>query len=318
MKIGSVALVAALTAATVSLKNVDAFVVTTSSSPSLSSRMTSRSPSKNYNHVPLAAATALQMSSYTFDDTVSDEEEIRSAYVQWCQEHGKTPSEERFGIFAQNYQAERNLLLDMSQSNQIVLNEYADWTVEEYEQREQSMETRIQTIYQNWCIEYSKTASMDSYTTFRDNFLQNMKHYEDTGDFYRLNEYADMTKDEYDAMVMKMMMMPPSSELEAEDDVSYSSAARQVTNIILSFSCTILMLTSILVGFWVAIFHARNGPTRRCGHALVRKFTRGRKQRTCQAKTCLVHANIPQGLFCWEWDSLLCPFHAVEQQQWHY
>lgn len=105
----------------------------------------------------------------------------------------------------------------------MVLNEYADLTFEEYEalQREkqgfnssdvlstgskntlepdnQSVagDFRIQVAYRAWTTEFNKTSNVTRYATFAKNFLMGEKYCNETGTPMKLNEFADLTEQEY-------------------------------------------------------------------------------------------------------------------------
>jgi len=180
-------------------------------------------PSYSRSLMTLSASSMGSPSSNANVDT-------RQIYSEWCQLHGKIPSEERYGIFVQNFMTQWNYDQQQQKMTTIVsVNEFADWTIEEYQKRQQEIENKIQSIYQQWCMDHNKPSFVPGnsttnprYETFKANFLQNMKHYEETGDFYQLNEYADMTIQEYQAMLIKeeeektMVPPPPSSSSSSE------------------------------------------------------------------------------------------------------
>lgn len=60
------------------------------------------------------------------------EARVRSAYLDWCKEYGKTADESRFPTFSSNFLA----MEEYAQENgrEMVLNKYADCTEEEYRQ----------------------------------------------------------------------------------------------------------------------------------------------------------------------------------------
>lgn len=105
----------------------------------------------------------------------------------------------------------------------MVLNEYADLTFEEYEalqikkQGSNSNDTfsigkeniaepddqslagdfRIQVAYREWINEFNKTSNVTRYANFAKNFLMGEKYCNETGTPMKLNEFADLTEQEY-------------------------------------------------------------------------------------------------------------------------
>lgn len=141
------------------------------------------------------------------------EDLVRSEYETWCQDFGKTANESRYPIFKRNYLMQ----LQYNQQTGVYcgLNEYGDMTPEEFEQltaqpahapvpatavTPDQVDAKIRSEYQNWGTEYGKDLSEERYTIFKQNFLDNMKYYEQTGNYYVLNEYADMTPEEFGSM----------------------------------------------------------------------------------------------------------------------
>ena len=161
--------------------------------------------------VVLASSYSPFGGDYSDSTSGSSGVDVRQAYVEWCQHYGKVPSDDRYPIFATNFMTQWNY--DQQQQTETPttiasVNEFADWTVEEFQQRQMAIEAKIRDIYQQWCLDYGKAFQGESgapnhrYETFKANFLQNMKHYEQTGDFYQLNEYADLTFEEFQELVV--------------------------------------------------------------------------------------------------------------------
>ena len=61
---------------------------------------------------------------------VSREARIRSAYMDWCKEYKKEADEDRFATFSENFLIMEKMSQDSGR--EVVLNEYADCTEEEY------------------------------------------------------------------------------------------------------------------------------------------------------------------------------------------
>jgi dTMP kinase len=71
-------------------------------------------------------------------DNLAREARVRSAYLDWCKTYDKSPDESRFSQFYENF-------LEMEEyakasGKEMVLNEYADYTKEEYEKLQSSVE----------------------------------------------------------------------------------------------------------------------------------------------------------------------------------
>jgi hypothetical protein len=63
-------------------------------------------------------------------ENLAREARVRSAYLEWCKESGKTADESRFPQFSSNYLAMEEF--SSKAGKEMVLNEYADCTEEEY------------------------------------------------------------------------------------------------------------------------------------------------------------------------------------------
>ncbi|KAL3904401.1 MAG: hypothetical protein SGILL_010085 [Bacillariaceae sp.] len=57
----------------------------------------------------------------------------------------------------------------------------------------------IRAEYDAWCFRYEKTKQDKRFQIFRSNFIQQMEFNRKTGQFFLLNEYGDMTTEEYAA-----------------------------------------------------------------------------------------------------------------------
>jgi hypothetical protein len=58
----------------------------------------------------------------------------------------------------------------------------------------------IRAEYDAWAFRHSKTKDDARYQIFRSNFIEQMEWNRKTGNFYLLNEFGDMTQEEYDAL----------------------------------------------------------------------------------------------------------------------
>lgn len=138
---------------------------------------------------------------------------VRSEYEVWLQKFGKTPSESRYVTFKKNYLLQ--LQYDQQTGVYCGLNEFGDLTPEEYEAltakpaqapvpaetvTADDVDVKIRSEYQAWGTEYGKELSEARYAIFKQNFLANMKYYEQTGKYYVLNEYADMMPEEFESV----------------------------------------------------------------------------------------------------------------------
>jgi Cathepsin propeptide inhibitor domain (I29) len=202
MKFSSIALMSALMVA-----NPAAYAWV--AHPPLTTSFSSSRPSFPSRFRTPGRTTATPSSSSSLSSSLGEESaaavDTRQMYLDWCNYHGKIPSEDRYPIFAQNFMTQWRYdqsTTNVANTSYTSVNEFADWTVEEFQQRLDQIEARIKQIYQEWCQTYGKTQQAENqqkYQTFKDNFLQNMKHYEQTGDFYQLNQFADLTLEEYQA-----------------------------------------------------------------------------------------------------------------------
>ena len=74
--------------------------------------------------------------------------------------------------------------------------------------------------------------SDDRYEIFKQNFLANVKYFEDTGKYHVLNEHADTTPEEYQAMGGHL-------EPEVRQFVFHEKEAHRKRHIILTVFCSI-------------------------------------------------------------------------------
>jgi Cathepsin propeptide inhibitor domain (I29) len=118
-------------------------------------------------------------------------EKIRTAYAQWCSCYGKQFDESRFHIFMSNYLVVEKYHGETGMP--LALNEYADMTEDEY----RLGEGRIRIGYKEWCAFYHKTHDEERYSIFARHFKIVENHSRETGASLMLNEYADMTEEEY-------------------------------------------------------------------------------------------------------------------------
>jgi hypothetical protein len=56
---------------------------------------------------------------------------------------------------------------------------------------------KIRAEYEAWAKQYGKELSEQRFAIFQNNFFENKQYYEQTGNYYVLNEYADLTPEEY-------------------------------------------------------------------------------------------------------------------------
>lgn len=63
----------------------------------------------------------------------------------------------------------------------------------------------IRAEYDAWCFRYSKTKEDNRFQIFKSNFMKQMDFNLKTGKFFLLNEYGDMTSEEYEAKVALKM-----------------------------------------------------------------------------------------------------------------
>lgn len=135
---------------------------------------------------------------------------VRSEYDKWVSRFGKSADEQRYQIFKQNFVTQ----LEYDQQTGVYhgLNEYGDLTAEEFEAltsqvapvvTNQQVDAKIRQEYQAWAQQNpGKNMSEERFEVFKENFLTNMKHYQETGDYHVLNEFADMTLEEFEQVRM--------------------------------------------------------------------------------------------------------------------
>lgn len=174
--------------------------------PPQTSNSPNNSPSNSPNNSPMEAVVALSPPP-DFDSMARNR--IRRAYVEWCNYYdNKEPSEERFDVFAAHYQIVQKFHDETG--TPLVLNEYADFTEEEYNTVVTtagaatttlfgSVEGRIVDVYNDWCKWYGKTFEEERLKVFASNFLLLERYCQNngSGEPLGLNEYADMTEEEY-------------------------------------------------------------------------------------------------------------------------
>ena len=80
----------------------------------------------------------------------------------------------------------------------------------------------IRAEYESWCFRYGKKG--DRFEIFRSNFMKQMDFNRKTGQFLLLNEFGDMTPEEYEQVVSTQ----PSASLDDLDDRQVNAIFEQV------------------------------------------------------------------------------------------
>jgi hypothetical protein len=62
------------------------------------------------------------------------------------------------------------------------------------------VEDRIRTAYSEWCQYYGKANAMERMDIFAQNFRKAEEFYQSSGTALMLNEYADLTFEEYEGL----------------------------------------------------------------------------------------------------------------------
>jgi len=153
-------------------------------------------------------------------------ERIRGVYAEWCVKHEKTFSEERLRVFSENlmqvekYQKETGKVLK--------LNEHSDLTQAEYNSKfntswsppkntiskdatssaasassseaknEGGIPERVISAYKEWCSHFGKDFDEKRLPIFQKNFLQVEEYYKSTGIAIKINEFADLSPEEFE------------------------------------------------------------------------------------------------------------------------
>ena len=191
----------------------------------------------------------------------SPEALVRSEYINWARQFGKTPEESRYQNFRRNYffQAE----YARKRGETFTLNEFADCTEAEfYSSTAAGANTRktssgyegtvypsngesfvpgasddtealIRSEYIAWVQQFGKSADEARYQIFKKNYMIQAEYANQTGKTFRLNEYADCTEEEFAQMSQGTpSVMSTSSSLDSMSsvgDVETSTATATLT-----------------------------------------------------------------------------------------
>jgi hypothetical protein len=131
------------------------------------------------------------------------EERVEQAYREWCQYYDKIPNPERQKTFTTNFFAVKEY--HERTGRPLILNELADLTEAEYLQQQSPVsgpsvspsKDRIQRAYREWCEYYGKVQDEKRFVVFAANFVAVDKYHKQTMKPLVLNEFADMTEEEY-------------------------------------------------------------------------------------------------------------------------
>lgn len=178
-------------------------------------------------------------------------ERIRATYAGWCEFYGKPFDESRLDVFAGNLLESERYFKATGKVGR--LNEYADLTKEEFRalqsdgapaiaspqpdslaasQREEVKESdpetaRLRQVYADWLTYYGKTFDESRFPIFTTNYLRAEQYYMETGDPVGLNEYADLTMEEYQSLNTAQTPIAQATTLlveESTEGVTSSSA----------------------------------------------------------------------------------------------
>ena len=70
---------------------------------------------------------------------------------------------------------------------------------------EEERESRVRTVYLDWCKNYGKKVNEERYSIFRSNFILMETFAKESGNPVQLNEWYDCTEDEYNARTRRKM-----------------------------------------------------------------------------------------------------------------
>lgn len=166
---------------------------------------------------------------------------IRVAYLEWCSHYKKTADEYRFKIFSEHFcEAEAYW---QKTGTAIQLNEYADLTLEEYNkltgdlsldsaaeayvvetpsrshQTKKEVQDSVRSVYVEWSNFYGRPVAEERYKVFIKNFREAEDYWKETGMALKLNEYADMTEEEYRRMKIKSSQASRSVIKESQQEM---------------------------------------------------------------------------------------------------
>ena len=161
-------------------------------------------------------------------ESVNEQDRIRQIYQEWCFSNGKTYDESRLPIFTTNLQVVEDYYRQTGRKAE--LNQFADLSPEEYQamaaggavnetldnistERQTPPSTlhqyfdepeveRIRKEYQQWCGFNGKQYDESRLEIFARNLLAIESFRAETGQNAFLNEYADMSRDEYGATMV--------------------------------------------------------------------------------------------------------------------
>lgn len=201
--------------------------------------------SRSNSGLQMTATAAQTLMNLDLTNTPAEEIEslVRAEYLAWAQMFGKVPDfERRYPTFSKHFMMQLQFDKENNNGDFAGLNEFGDMTEEEYNEtiklremtealddtqpNDNPVDAKILSEYASWAATHNKQKSMERFSIFKENFLANMKHYQETGDYYVLNEYADMTDKEYDSSVgtaSPVLEPPPLAPMPSEAGSSYMS-----------------------------------------------------------------------------------------------
>ena len=182
--------------------------------------------SHDYGSYSQQTPTLSGSSSSAYNIADDDQDRIRQMYNEWCFANDKIYDESRLGIFATNLQVVENYYRETGKKAE--LNQYADLSPEEYQleqqQQNQYMENmstyrqtppstlhqyfdeteveRIKQAYLEWCGFQGKECTESRLDIFATNMLALESYRAETGQNLVLNAYADLSSEEYNAMLV--------------------------------------------------------------------------------------------------------------------
>ena len=193
----------------------------------------SQQPGMHGGFQTLESTDALQAAFEDFKDfsknasSASIADQVKNTYKEWCKFYDKKYEEARLDTFAANLKKVQDY--NKETGKDVKLNRYADLTAEEYakvqanqasvasdkkekdgekqsvsipstEEDQASDADRTRNIYRDWCAHYGKPFDEGRMKIFEKNFLQLEAAFQKTGKEMLLNEFADLTAAEFQAM----------------------------------------------------------------------------------------------------------------------
>jgi hypothetical protein len=180
-----------------------------------------------------------------------EQQRIQQAYQNWCFSNGKQFDESRLDVFAFNLKVVETYYLKTGKKAE--LNRFADLSPEEYkaatetaekgttntswaaersntatqaQEREAQEQERIRNVYSEWCRENGREYQESRLDVFATNLSAVESYRRVTGKVVKLNQYADLSPDEYKATMTRESSSNAAASMPPYLDKSNSAASR--------------------------------------------------------------------------------------------